>query len=235
MTKQPIVNLVLGLLLITISVLLVIFETDAITVIEYILAAVIIIYAGLFFNRSLHYYKKRNAKLLVGVELLISVLVAILLVSLDALNAAMAIGLVLYIRGAMFLTIYIYLRKSMKLERYFVKLLFITLGAYLFFTANNFERYIIFVLAGVLILYGLVLVYFGIQQLRASKSLKEESVPHKPAPTKHQVYTKESLMNKHVDELRTMCKNRNIKGYSNMKKETLVEKLWLYEHDNTKP
>ncbi len=235
-TKQPVLNLIIGIVLLAASILLVVYQTEVTTILEYLIAGVIIVYALLFFRRNIMFYKNQTARVLVSSELLLAVFFAVLLVSFDNFTTTMAIGLILYVKGAVFLLIHVYLKKSLTVELYFVKLVLITLGTFLFFTDMTVEIILIYALAVLFLLYALVFISYAIMQFKENKpKAKPTAVSDQivPEPKKPDVFTKKALMDKHVDELRNMCKERNIKGYSNMRKETLVEKLWLYEHDQT--
>ena len=233
-TKLPVLNLIFSVILIAMAVLTLIFQADVIGLLEYFMAGVIFIYAILFFRRNIAYYKNQTAKILISVQLLLSILIIVMLIGTEIVTSTVAIGAILYLKGAMFLLIYVYLKKSLPVEMYLFKLVLITLGVYLIFTTQTFESYLIWALAGLFVLYAIFFIYYALKQFKANKlkiETKTETDKVILETKKAETFTKQALLNKHVDELRTMCKARNIKGYSSMRKETLVEKLWLYEHE----
>ncbi len=226
-TKYPIPNILLGIILIAFAIYATLMTTIMYDSIIYIVSAIVIIYAILKLYRDVHYFKKQTAKLLMSLEFALNVTLAILLVA-EVFSLAIILGLILYIRGANFLLILQVRKMATSVKRYFVNLILITLGAYIFFTNNAYTEILQYILFALIILYGILLLYFGIVKLvQMSKDKKSVTAE----PLEHNDYTKSALKEKNVNTLKQMCKERNITGYSTLTKDELVEKLWLYEKE----
>lgn len=226
-TKYPIPNILLGIILIAFALYATFMTTIMYASIIYIVSVIVIIYAVLKLYRDIHYFKKQTAKLLMSLEFALNITLAILLAT-EVFGLAIILGLVLYIRGANFLLILQVRKMATSVKRYFVNLILITLGAYIFFTNNAYTEILQYILFALITLYGILLLYFGITKLlKMSKDRKNIPVE----PLGHNDYTKSALKEKTVDTLKQMCKERHLKGYSTLTKDELVEKLWLYEKD----
>lgn len=242
-TKNPVANLIIGVLLLAAAVLTFVFEDDIVEILKFIFAGIIILYALLRFIKEIKLYKHQTARIIVGVELSLVIVIAVLLMVTDWLNIAMTLGIVIYIRGAIFLLIQNVIRRIIPLARFLLNLLFITAGSYLIFVQPDAVTFFIWFLIVLLAVFALVFIYFSVIQFKLKAKQKPKPVtetkpvkePVKETPKEEKVttskYTKKALMEKSVDDLKAMCKKRGMTGYSSLRKEALVEKLWLYEHD----
>lgn len=236
-TKYPIPNIILGIILIAFAVYATFMTSIMHSSIIYIVSFIVAIYAVLKLYRDLTYLKNQTAKIFMILEFVLSILLAILLVT-EVFELAIVLGLLLYIRGANFLLILQVRKKATTVQRFFVNLVLITLGAYIFFTNNAYVDILEYVLFAFITLYGVLLLYFGIVKLikmGKEKKVSSETIEELDSdPTIKQAprnYTKSALREKTVDTLKQMCKERHIKGYSTLNKDELVEKLWLYEQE----
>ncbi|MFH5881752.1 hypothetical protein [Liberiplasma polymorphum] len=243
-TKFPVPNILLGFILIAFAVYATFASTLMLDGIRFVFAALIIVYSSLRLYKDLNYYKRKSSKSIATGEFVISIILAILL-AFDVFALAIVVGLILYIKGATFLLI-LQVRKTYTTPyRYLINLVLITLGTFIFFSNRAYEDILVYVLFAGLTLYGIILLYYGFSKLvEDSKKKKSSSRSENPKPVdtvsepvkvntqevKPHTYTKKALMEKNVDELKQMCKTRNLKGYSTLNKEQLVEKLWLYDH-----
>ena len=242
-TNNRIVNLVIGILLVAAAILTIVFQNDITEIMRYIFAGLIIIYALLRFVKEIKLYKHQTAKVIVGVELSLVIIIAILLIVVDWLNIAMALGVVIYVRGAIFLLIQNVIRRIIPLLRFLLNIVFITGGSYLIFVQPDAMTFFIWFLVVILLVVAAIFIIYAIQQFKdlpkKEKPAPEPEIstekPVTPQPSKKpetKTYTKKALMEKSVDDLKAMCKTRGLSGYSNLRKEALVEKLWLYEHES---
>ncbi len=253
-TKFPIPNILLGIILIAFSI----YATFSSTLMEdgliYVAAILIIVYASIRLYIDLIFYHKKHSKLIVGVTYALILLIAVLLV-FDYFSVEISIGLTLYLTGASYMLILQVRKAYTSIKDYLANLALITLGTYLIFTKEDFVSILVYAIFTLLTLYGVILLYAGIAHLvKASKEKKKntplvdvlksdasttqessDDVLTKQPPAKeaesNTMYTKNELMKKTVDELKAMCKDRDINGYSTLNKKDLVEKLWLYEHE----
>lgn len=252
-TKFPIPNILLGIILIAFSVYATFMSTLMEDGLMYVAAILIVVYGGIRFYKDLTFYHKKESKLIVGGTFFLILLVAVLLV-FEYLSVEVSIGLSLYVTGASYMLILQVRKAYTSIKDYLGNLTLITLGTYLVFTKEDFVSILVYAIFALLTLYGVVLLFFGISHLvKASKEKKRLAPKEEPVqgeneseldtaslPTKDEItmpkedttmYTKNELMKKTVDELKAMCKSRDITGYSTLNKKDLVEKLWLYEHE----
>jgi hypothetical protein len=253
-TKFPIPNILLGIILIAFSVYATFLSTLMEDGLMYVAALLIVAYASIRLYKDLTYYHKRDSKLIVGATFFLIIIVAVLLV-LEYLSVEVSIGLWLYLTGASYMLILQVRKAYTTIKTFLANLVLITVGTYLIFTNQDFVSVLVYAIFAILTLYGVILLYFGVSHLvKASKEKKKnrpvevnadkelQAEPKdetpvsneamKPEPPKETttMYTKNELMKKTVDELKAMCKARDITGYSTLNKKDLVEKLWLYEH-----
>ncbi|MFW6318634.1 MAG: Rho termination factor N-terminal domain-containing protein [Bacillota bacterium] len=237
-TKYPIPNIILGIILIAFAVYATFIEDIMYDSIIYIVGFIIAIYAVLKLYKDIRYVKKQITKILMGLEFVLTIALTILLVT-DIMSLAIVLGLVLYIRGANFLLILQVNKMATSVKRYLVNLVLITLGAYLFIANDAYTDILQYILFVLITLYGILLLYFGIANLikmskeknGIDKRMVEEQSIKSTSTQSHYNYTKSALKEKTVDTLKQMCKERGLKGYSTLSKDELVERLWLYEKE----
>ena len=247
-TKQPIVNIVLGVIFISFIVFAQFFSDWMDDAIKYVVAGVIIIYTIVRLIKDLKYYKNQTAQLIVVVEAIVITMLAVLLMITEALTVAWVLGLALYMKGVAYLLICQVRKQLTPTGRFFVILILITAGTYVMFSQNAYEAILAWVLFGLFIIYGVILITSGITQIvnerkkRPKKPIAETSEPLQqtetpklePKPketTDNKTLTKSALKAKSVEDLKKMCKARGIQGYSSLNKEALIEKLWLHEKE----
>ena len=158
--KNPLVNLILGIVLIVFAVLAM-FVFDWMSQFVNIVVAVILIYYSVIrFTKERPKYKNQNALMILSAELVVAILLSVLLV-LENLDLHIAIGLVLYLRGFTYLLILQLLKLRTKFINFLIAMFVLTLGAYIYFEnpiSNEIIEYAIFV---ALAAYGVLLVVFG--------------------------------------------------------------------------
>ena len=243
-TKYPVLNIILGVMLITLGVIAIFNQTLFEEGLNYLTAAFILIFTLIIFQRDIKSYRKPAPRNTLIIALLLTLMTITLLILWEPFTIAMSLGLILYLQGASHLLLFQFLRKAPNLGRFVLDLILVTFGAYLFFAEIPFEDIIKYTVIGLLILYGAILLYHGIHTLIKAHKLKGSEKPKEPDPIKeakpqkptqnHKTpnpYSKENLNKKTAPELKTMCKNRSMNGYSNLSKSQLVERLWRYEQE----
>ncbi len=235
-TKNPIVNIIIGLLLVVLTVVVIIDQSLLEEGIYYMAAGLIIIYSLVRFIREFKLQKTDLTKAIRSAEFVIAVIFSVLLIIWEPLTIAIALGLVLYLQGVSHLLILQVAQRKTTLNRFIIHLIFITVGAFFLFSGLDLEEFFLYLITALLAVYGIVFLIYGIHPLvkrhREKKSAQEkvEEKIEENAQETPSTYSKSALMNKSVDELRRMCKERSL-SYSNLKKSELVEKLWLYEKE----
>jgi hypothetical protein len=184
-TKNPIANLVIGLLLIGLALTATFFTTWLEDAIVYIIASLIIFISIYRFYLDYRRSDDKNATIILVVELLIALAIGIYLVVNEA-NASRMIGFVLYLRGFTYLLTLQLLKISGSFTRFIVYMIVMTFGAYMLFSGVSGEEYLEYGVFGVVSAYGLLLIFAGIKGLQA-----RSSKPKKPKPSKNDS-TKES-------------------------------------------
>ncbi|GEM_PF-993062 len=256
-TKQPIVNIILGVLLLGLSITVIINQELLDETILYIGAGLIVLYATMRIIKEIKIYEQGNVRgILVG-EFLIAFILAVLLAFVEFFTIAIVLGLVIYIQGASHLLILQVLRKVTKLSKFLLYLGLVTLGTFIIFEPYDFEQALRFFVIGLLGVYGLIFLIVGISvlvkrqkakpkkdgeiqetsqdkpaQTPTSKPKPKEEGTKPPKPESSNAFTKEKLKTKTVNELRSLCKERKMTGYANLTKDQLVERLWRYEKEH---
>ncbi len=241
-TKNPIINAAIAVVLIALGVLALIFSDEVASGIRWMVAIVLVGYTFVRLRGELRAFKTDAAKAIIFGDAVLTLVFAVALVIESGwMPLHVFLGLVLYLKGLSYLGAYVAMRRSPKPTSFVFKMVLITAGAYVWFSGWAVEQTLLYVIAALLLLYALVFLGVAISQWQAQKAAKPKQAP-KPEPTTKpekkeepkptpSTYTKASLMKKSVDELRQMSKSRKITGYSNMRKEQLVEKLWLFEQE----
>lgn len=164
-TRNPIVNLVAGFLLIALAVTAMFFTTWLEDAIVYIIAALIILVSIYRFYLDFKRTEDKNATIILIVELLIAIGIGIYLM-VEAANASRMVGFVLYLRGFTYLITLQLLKISGSFIRFIVYIILLTLGAYMLFSGIQGEEYLQYGVFGIVTLYGLLLLFAGIQGLK---------------------------------------------------------------------
>ncbi|MDA3932002.1 MAG: hypothetical protein PF513_04625, partial [Tenericutes bacterium] len=133
MKKIPIINIILGVVLIILGVLFVFILPDIGENIKNVaiglmilLIIVLLVYPGL---------KKPKSRLIIGLlvlELVIGVLVSIMFISNTGGSPSLWIGLVIYVHGVVGLIGGYFSSQKQKMWLFFLSLLFVTIGVYIF-------------------------------------------------------------------------------------------------------
>jgi len=248
-TKHPIVNIVLGVLLLALSITALFHQPLLDEGILYMAAGLVALFAVVRFHKEFKLHKAQKARYILTVEFVLVILLAALLIFADFFTIAIVLGLVIYLQGATRLLIAQALKKLVKFERFLMQLLYVTLGAFLVFSAFEFEDALRYIVIGLLALYGLIFLIFGIRSVvnerkkkkaQAPKETPIETKPHEAKPSEKASEEKtqqandkrEAMMKKTVDELKAMCKSRGITGYSGLTKAQLVERIWRHDKEH---
>ncbi len=238
-TTNPLWNVILAAVLIILGVLTLVFSEQATEGIRWMVALVAVGYTFVRLGSELKSFKTDAAKGIVFTDAILTLVFAVaLVINSTWMPLHVFIGLVLYLKGLSYLGAFIAMKQSPKPSSFVFKMLLVTVGAYVWFSGWSIEQTMLYIIAAVLILYALVFIGYAIAQWQAQKAAKPtQTPPNKPKPeakaekTTPSTYTKAALMKKSVDELRAMSKARNLKGYSGLRKDQLVEKLWLFDQE----
>ncbi|MGM0436049.1 MAG: hypothetical protein ACQEQA_03275 [Bacillota bacterium] len=168
-TKNPILNIVLGIILVGLALTAMFFTTWLEDAIVYIIAGLIIIVSIYRFYLDLKRTTDKNATIILVVELLIALGIGIYLM-VEAANASRMVGFVLYLRGFTYLLTLQLLKISGSFKKFLIIIALMTLGAYMLFSGIQGEAYLQYGVFGIVTLYGLLLVFAGIQILQARPS-----------------------------------------------------------------
>ncbi len=163
--KYPVVNLVIGVILIVIAILgMFVFDwfSDFVNI---VIALVIMYYSIARFLSERLKYRNKNALYILSVELAIAFLLSVLLV-LREVNIYIAIGLVLYLRGLTYLLILQLLKLRTAFLNFIIAIVVLTLGAYVIFVQPDVETLVEYALFIFFIAYGILLVVFGIKYFK---------------------------------------------------------------------
>lgn len=170
-TNNPILNIVLGVVLIGLALTATFFTSWLEEAIVYIIAALIILVSLYRFYIDFKRTTDKNATIILVVELLIALGIGIYLFTQEpTANASRMVGFVLYLRGFTYLLTLQLLKISGSFKRFLIIIALMTLGAYMLFSGIQGEEYLQYGVFGVVSLYGLLLLFAGIQILRSRPS-----------------------------------------------------------------
>ncbi len=179
-TKNPILNLVSGIILLALAVTAMFFTTWLEDAIVYIIAGLIILVSIYRFYLDFKRTTDKNATIILIIELLIALGIGVYLM-VEATNASRMVGFVLYLRGFTYLLTLQLLKISGSFKKFLVIIALMTLGAYMLFSGIQGETYLEYGVFGVVSLYALLLVFAGINGLKGGKTAAK---PKKAQPKK---------------------------------------------------
>ncbi len=163
--KHPVLNIILGVALIAFAVLgMFVFDWFSDTV-NVVVGALIILYTVFRFNRTRAGYKNSNALMIIAVEAVVAITLAVLLI-FNELSMSLVLGLVLYLRGFVYLLILQLLKLRRSFEAFLIYMVVLTLGAYIWFGGPNFGDLFEWILFALIAAYGVLLLVFGIDKVR---------------------------------------------------------------------
>jgi len=167
MKKFPIINIVVGVLLIFLGILFVFILPDIGENIKNIAIGlmILIIIVLLVYPE----FKKPKSKLILGLlilELVIGALVSIMFISNAGGSPSLWIGLVIYIHGVVGLIGGYFSTNKQKMWLFFLSLLFVTIGVYIFASNLITNDMLLNVLLIMFLAPGLFLLIFGLLNLK---------------------------------------------------------------------
>ncbi len=163
--KEPLVNLIVGGILVIVSVLGM-FVFDWFRDFVNIFAAVIIVYYSVVrFLKEYKKHKNQHALMILSVELVIALVLSVLLV-LREIDIYLGIGLVLYLRGFVYLLISQLLKRSTTFVNFLISVGVLTLGAYFYFGRPRIDDIVEWGLFILLTAYGILLIVFGVKYIK---------------------------------------------------------------------
>ncbi len=176
MKKYPVVNIIMGAVLIVLGILFVFIMPEIGEDIKNVAIGVMI----LFIVIALVYpgLMKRKSRLIVGLlalELIIGILVSTIFIFYEGGNPSLWIGLVIYVHGVVGLIGGYFSSKKQKMWVFFLSLLFVTLGVYIFGSDMITNDMLINVLLIMFLAPGLFLLIFGLLHLKKGKSEEKQS------------------------------------------------------------
>ena len=163
--KNPIINIVLGVVLITVAILgQFVFNwfSDAVNI---VVGMLLVLYTIFRFDRTRRGYKNSNALMILTVEAIVVITLAVLLM-FDQLGLSLVLGFVLYLRGFVYLLILQLLKLRHRFEIFLIYMAVLTLGAYIWFGGPNFGELFTWILFAVIAAYGVLLLILGIDKVR---------------------------------------------------------------------
>ncbi len=187
-TRIPLLNLILGILLIVLAVVAMFFTDLVEDFVVYVIALFIAALSTLRFLKDYHKTDDKNASIILAAEYVIVLAVAIYLAVYEA-NAARMVGLVLYLRGFAYLLTLQLLRIKGPFTSFLVYIAILTLGAFMLFAGTEVQAYLQYAVFGIIAIYALVLLLAGLQGL---KQAKEKTPKEKTEPKKETKPNKES-------------------------------------------
>ncbi|MFO7968795.1 MAG: hypothetical protein ACQERX_00810 [Bacillota bacterium] len=171
--KFPIVDIVLGSILIILGILFVfVFQNIGETIrdvaigLMILLTVVFLVYPGL---------KKQKSKLITSLlvlELIIGVLVSIMFIFNDGGSPSLWIGLVIYVHGVVGLIGGYFSSEKQNMWLFFLYLLFVTVGVYIFGSQLITNDMLLYVLLFLFVASGLFFLIIGLLNLKKIKTKK---------------------------------------------------------------
>ncbi len=162
--KHPIVNLVIGIVLVVFAVLAMFVFGWISDFARYLVGAIIIAFTVMRFMTARSGYKNSNAQMILIVEAIVAITLAVLLI-IDSIGMQLALGATLYMRGFVYLLILQLLNLRRSFETFIIYVAVLTLGAYVWF--GNADLMIIEWLVFVFVAaYGVFLTLLGITNLK---------------------------------------------------------------------
>jgi uncharacterized membrane protein HdeD (DUF308 family) len=175
MKKIPIIDIIIGAVLIILGVLFVFILPDIGENIKNVaiglmilLIIVLLVYPGL---------KKPKSRLILGLlvlELVIGILVSIMFIANTSGSPSLWIGLVIYIHGVVGLIGGYFSSQKQKMWLFFLSLLFVTIGVYIFGSKLITNEMLLNVLLIMFLVPGLFFLVFGLLNLKSKKSKSSE-------------------------------------------------------------
>lgn len=131
-SKNPIINMIIGIIFIAFFLSAYFFTDWLLDSVTMIIAALIVIFSLTRYYRD---YNNRSGKalLILTGEFAIALMLAALLI-FETIGESVAVGLVLYLRGLIFLLISQLLKQRMAFEKFITAIAILTLGAYVLFS-----------------------------------------------------------------------------------------------------
>jgi len=176
MKKYPILNIIIGAVLIVLGVLFVFIIPEIGEDIKNIAIGVMI----LFIVIALVYpgLVKRKSKFITGLlalELIIGILVSAIFIFNEGGNPSLWIGLVIYVHGVVGLVGGYFSSEKQKMWVFFLSLLFVTVGVYIFGSDMITNDMLINVLFIMFLAPGLFFLIFGLLHLKKGKPKEKQS------------------------------------------------------------
>ncbi len=251
--KNHIVNIIIGVILIAFTITAYFMSWYN----EFLAIIVGVVLLGLSIKRFIYSFKKivsKNATLILVLEIVLDIVFCGLLFYYQE-HIQIYAGLILYIRGVSYLVINYITTRKIKLIQYLMNIAYITLGAFLMFTALNFIQYLEIGVAVFVLLLGAFFLYFGIESAVEIKKKKDAVkkvepkvvptvlAPAKPVEKKVEAATvqpevvktepiKPEVVKPKIDyskltvaELKVVAKEKGIVNYSALSKVELIDKI----------
>ena len=182
-TRIPLLNLILGVLLLALAVIAMFFTTWIEDIVVYIIAFFIAAFSTFRFLKDYQKTDDKNASIILAAEYVIVLGVAIYLAVYEA-NAARMVGLVLYLRGFSYLLTLQLLRIKGPFVSFIVYIALLTLGAFMLFTGADSEAYLQYAVFGIIAIYGIILLVYGLQGMKKEKPVENSKPTQKNTATK---------------------------------------------------
>lgn len=174
--KYPIVDIIIGTVFIFLGIFFVIISPSiGESIKDYAIGLLILLTVIFLVLPSL---KKRQSKLIVGLhalELVIGVLVSAMFFFNEGGHPSLWIGLVIYVHGVVGLVGGYFSSKKQKMWLFFLSLLFVTIGVYIFGSKLITDDMLINVLLIMFLAPGLFFLIIGLSGLKKKEKIKAKS------------------------------------------------------------
>lgn len=251
--KNDIANIIVGTLLVVLAIVGYFMELFG-DFLPIFLGVLLILLSIKRFVYTFQKTTSKNATLILIIEIILDFVFGGLLIYTRT-HVELYVGLIVYIRGVSYLIINYIATRKIRLGQYLVNIGYITFGSFLMFTGINITDILVYGLNIIVLLIGVVFLYFGIEHLSKNKKKKpakkvavvepkpitENKVEPKPVEAKPVMVKPAPKVDPKpepkpepkpinyesmtVAELKVLAKEKGITGVSQDKKPEIIAKI----------
>lgn len=170
--KNPIVNTVVGAILIVFAIVALLLNWFD-DIVDIVIAVLIVYYAVTHYVNSKKKYKNSQALMILTTQAVVIIIIAVFLVLkqfevASLVSTSFALGMTLYLHGFVYLLILQLLKLRSKFVEFLIYMAILTLGTYVLFGNPPFEilKWLMFAL---IIAYGALLLIIGLEKIIKKK------------------------------------------------------------------